>query len=65
VLSRQYTYEPIALAFARGDDDFRLLVDRTLSKLYRSGRIFNTYTQYFGEPDDTTQSFFRFVALPD
>jgi ABC-type amino acid transport substrate-binding protein len=65
VLSRQYTYEPIALALARGDDDFRLLVDRTLSKLYRSSRIFNVYTKYFGEPDDSTQAFFRFVALPD
>ena len=65
VLSRQYTYEPIALALARNDDDFRLLVDRTLSKLYRSGRIYNTFTKFFGEPDEGTQAFFRYAALPD
>ena len=65
VLDRQYTYEPIALVSARGDDDFRLVVDRTLSKLYRSGKIYNTYTQYFGEPDDATQAFFKYAALPD
>ena len=37
--SRYFSYEPYALAFARGDDDFRLLVDRALSEVYRSGDI--------------------------
>ena len=36
VLDRLFTTEPIALAFARGDADFRLVVDRTLSGLYPS-----------------------------
>ena len=65
VLTRQFTYEPLALAFARGDEDFRLLVDRTLSRLYRSGEIGDIYKSFFGEPDADVLAFFRFVALPE
>ena len=65
VLERQYTYEPIALAFSRGDEDFRLLVDRTLSRLYRTGEIQAIYERYFGKPDANTLEFFRFVAMPE
>jgi putrescine:ornithine antiporter len=65
VLERQYTYEPMALALPRGDDDFRLLVDRTLSRLYRSGEIEKIYASFFGPLDSNAQSFFRFVALPE
>ncbi|HXJ33472.1 MAG TPA: amino acid ABC transporter substrate-binding protein [Candidatus Eisenbacteria bacterium] len=65
VLDRQYTYEPIALALARDDDDFRLVVDRTLSRLYRSGEIKAIYRVYFGDPDADTLAFFGFVALPE
>ena len=39
-LSRQYfSYETYALALPRDDGAFRLLVDRTLARLYRTGRI--------------------------
>lgn len=65
VLTRHYTYEPLALALSRDDEDFRLLVDRTLSRLYRSGEIGRIYASLFGEPDASTLSFFRFVALPE
>lgn len=65
VLSRKYTVEPLALVSARGDADFRLLVDRTLSRLYRSEGFWKLYTQYFGSPEPTTLDFYRFVALPD
>jgi polar amino acid transport system substrate-binding protein len=54
LLDRQFTYEPIALVTARNDDDFRLVVDTTLSKLYRSGEIAEIYKRYFGEPGDMT-----------
>ena len=65
VLTRHYTYEPLALALSRGDEDFRLVVDRTLSRLYRSGEIGNIYASVFGEPAASTLSFFSFVALPE
>ena len=49
-LSReQLTFEPYALALARGDDDFRLLVDRTLAGIYRSGTIDQLFTNAFGK----------------
>jgi ABC-type amino acid transport substrate-binding protein len=65
VLARFYTHEPIALAFARGDEDFRLLVDRTLSRLYRSGEIRDIYARFFGEPDENALTLFQLVALPE
>jgi polar amino acid transport system substrate-binding protein len=65
VLDRMYTYEPLALALRRGDEDFRLLVDRTLSELYRSGEIGGIYAKYCGEPADNVLTFFRWNALPD
>jgi putrescine:ornithine antiporter len=65
VLDRLFTYEPLALAFGRGDEDFRLVVDRTLSRLYRSGEIGGLYTRWCGEPDENALTFFRLNALPD
>jgi ABC-type amino acid transport substrate-binding protein len=65
VLTRYFTYEPIALALARGDEDLRWLVDRTLSGLYRSGEIAAIYTDFFGEPHASALLFFRLVALPE
>jgi ABC-type amino acid transport substrate-binding protein len=65
VLERQYTYEPMALVLQRGDPDFRLLVDRTLSGLYRSGEVADIYATYFGKPDATALSFFQFMTFPE
>jgi len=39
VANNYLTVEPYALALSRGDDDFRLAVDRALSHIYRSGEI--------------------------
>ena len=65
VVDRRFTYEGLALALARGDEDFRLLVDRTLSRLYSSGEIADIYKSSFGELDDAALSFFRMSALPE
>ncbi len=48
VSERFFTFEPYALALAPGDHAFRLLVDRTLSALYRSGQIHQIFTHAFG-----------------
>jgi ABC-type amino acid transport substrate-binding protein len=48
VSERQFTFEPYALALTRGDNDFRLLVDTTLSSLYRSGAIDQIFGTAFG-----------------
>jgi polar amino acid transport system substrate-binding protein len=64
VIDRRFTLEPIALAMQRGDEDFRLLVDTALSKLYRSGEYAPVYTRYFGAPSATAQMLFQAYGLP-
>jgi len=53
------------LAIARGDDDFRLLVDRSLSRFYNAPGFGSSYTKWFGKPDETAKNFFRWNALPE
>ncbi len=65
VLDRQYTYERLALPIQRGDDDFRLLVDRTLSREFESAGYKGTYEKWFGEPNEKSEIFFRWNALPE
>jgi glutamate/aspartate transport system substrate-binding protein len=48
-LAEQYlSYEPYGLMLRRGDPDFRLAVNRVLSRLYRSGQIYPIYERWFG-----------------
>jgi polar amino acid transport system substrate-binding protein len=65
VLDRLFTSEPIALTLARNDDDFRLVVDRALSRFFPSADFRNLYAKWFGAPDDTVVAFFRQSALPE
>ena len=58
LLDRLFTHEPLALALARGDEDFRLLVDRSLSQLYASDGFGELYKRWFGEFDDKTRTYF-------
>ena len=56
-LSKQYfSYETYALALPRDDSAFRLLVDRTLAQLYRTGRIKAILAKTFGPRSRTTCS---------
>jgi len=65
VLDRFFTYEPLALALSREDEDFRLFVDRSLSKLIRSGTTQSLYRNFIGEPDENTLTFFRLSTVPE
>ena len=65
VVDRQFTHEPLSIALTRGDEELRLVADRTISRLYRSGDIGSLYASWFGEPDESALAFFRMVALPD
>ncbi|MGA8051665.1 MAG: transporter substrate-binding domain-containing protein, partial [Burkholderiales bacterium] len=65
LLERHFTYEPIGLALRRGDEDFRLAVDRSLSRLFRSEEIGPLYAKWFGKPDRDARDFFRMTALPE
>ncbi|BAU75600.1 amino acid ABC transporter substrate-binding protein [Metapseudomonas furukawaii] len=59
VLDRRFEFEPVSLAMARGDEDFRLQVDTALSRFYRSGDMVPLYTRYFGPPGDLDQTLFK------
>ena len=49
-LSQQlYSYEPYAFMLRRGDDGLRLIADRTIAALYRSGGIEEIYRTWFGK----------------
>jgi ABC-type amino acid transport substrate-binding protein len=65
VIERLFTHEAVALALGRDDDDFRLVVDRALSRLYTSPEFEALYLKWFGQPDDATKRFFQMIALPE
>jgi ABC-type amino acid transport substrate-binding protein len=65
VIDRVFRREPFALAVQRNDADFRLLVDSSLSRLFRSGEIGQIYTTYFGTPGQGALNFFELSAQPE
>lgn len=63
ILDRLFTHEPIALALAHNDDEFRVVVDTALSRLYASEQFPALYTKCCGEFTDETRSFFFWNTL--
>ena len=62
------TIEPYALALPRGDENFRLAVDRALSHIYRSGEIAQIFANTFGgkaKPSQIVQTLYLIAGLPD
>jgi ABC-type amino acid transport substrate-binding protein len=62
-----FSFEPYALAMQRGDDEFRLVVDTTLSRIYRTGAIVPIFRNSFGnaKPSDVLQSLYLINGLPE
>lgn len=65
ILDRMFTHEPAALALEHGDDDFRTLVDRSLSRLYASGEFAALYSKWCGSFDERARAFFLWNTLPE
>jgi polar amino acid transport system substrate-binding protein/glutamate/aspartate transport system substrate-binding protein len=69
MLAENYlTVEPYALALPRGDEDFRLAVDRALSHIYRNGEIVSIFAKSFGgkaKPSGILETLYLIAALPD
>jgi glutamate/aspartate transport system substrate-binding protein len=69
VVGRHLSYEPFGLMFRRGDADFKLIVNKTLSQLFRSGEIEKIYDKWFlplGAPlDEKLKTAFAIQALPE
>jgi len=63
ILDRMLTHEAAALAMARSDEDFRLLVDHTLSKLYGSDQFPPLYEHWLGSYSANARSFFAWNSL--
>jgi len=64
LLDRVFEYSPTAMAVDRDDEDFRLLVDTTLSEMYRSGEIEQAYNTYLGGISDMAKKLFKLYAIP-
>ena len=68
MLAENYlSVEPYALVLPRGDEDFRLAVDRALSHIYRSGEIAAVFKRTFGDtkPGNVLQTLYLIAGLPD
>lgn len=65
ILDRLFTHEPIALAMALNNDEFRRVVDTALSELYAAEQFPALYTSCCGEFNDQTRSFFFWNTLRD
>jgi len=65
VLDRYFTYETLGLALRRGDEGFRLTVDRALSRLYPTPGFRTLYATWFGAPSSQVETFFRWTTLPE
>ena len=62
------TIEPYALALKRGDETFRLAVDRALSRIYRSNQIGAIYGNTFGARSglrDYIQALYLISSYPE
>lgn len=68
-MSRQgFSYEPIALMMRRNDAAFRLVVNRALADLYRSGNIVTIYERWFGalgQPGEGLLAMYMLNSLPE
>jgi polar amino acid transport system substrate-binding protein len=64
LLDRQFNPERMGLAMGRNDDDFRLLVDTALSRLFRSKEFAALHERHFGPLDEAGSKQFIGFALP-
>jgi glutamate/aspartate transport system substrate-binding protein len=65
---RYFSYEPYALMLRRGDGEFRLAVNRSLARLYRSGDVLDIYQRWFGSlgsPTTLVLATYAIEGLPE
>ena len=64
-----FSFEPFALAVRRNDADFRLVADRVLSHLYRSGQVMQIYRKWFSafakKPPMALGALYQLNATPE
>ncbi len=66
---RLLSYEPFGIMFRRGDPDLKLVVNRTLANLMRTGEMEKIYDKWFtplGAPmSEQMKAAFAIQALPE
>jgi glutamate/aspartate transport system substrate-binding protein len=64
-----FSFEPYAFMVRRNDADFRLVADRALAQIYRSGQIEQLYQRWFGQvgvkPSPVLGAMYTLQALPE
>lgn len=63
-----FSYEPYGFMVRRNDAAFRLVVNRTLAEVYRSGEILDIYGQWFGafgKPSQAMLAIYMLNGLPE
>ena len=67
IARRTLSREPYALAMRRGEDRLRLAVDRELSRIYESGRIYGLIQEALGrvQISPEIEAIYDVVAIPD
>lgn len=63
IVDRLFTQEQAGLALARGDEDFRLAVDASLSQFYSSPDFAELYRKWFGSFDESARRFYLWTTL--
>ncbi|MCC6198547.1 MAG: amino acid ABC transporter substrate-binding protein [Burkholderiales bacterium] len=67
-LENDFSYEPYGLVLPRGDAEFRLLVNRTLIGLYKSGEIDPIFIKWlgpYGNPGALLNAMFYLNSFPE
>ena len=69
-LSRElFSYEPYAFVVRRDDSDFRLVANRALAQIYRTGQIEQLYNRWFGrvgiKPSPVLTAMYALQSLPE
>lgn len=64
-----FSFEPYGLVVRRNDADFRLVANRALAQLYRSGQIEDLFNRWFGQvgvrPTPVLQAMYLLQGLPE
>jgi ABC-type amino acid transport substrate-binding protein len=64
-----FSFEPYGLVVRRNDADFRLVANRAIAQLYRSGQIEELFNRWFGQvgvqPTPVLRAMYLLQALPE
>lgn len=69
LMNETFSYEPYGLVVRRNDADFRLVVNRALTRLYRSGQHIEIYNKWIGRigvrPSPVLGAMYQISTIPE